>query len=176
MLVYVFDAYTGLRGDNGLFYVLPTHLETCIYTQKYRKTITHTRSPSICVLFRTAVVARMSWRCQCWQGDSIFTSSQNVITSLFYCPRLSRGEGLWLALFHVVKPHTFGCMWTQIKSPGLNKQPHKLQFIICMAFIYSCQTNFLRAFYFAFFMPWYITRNKNTINRNVINQRQIKQI
>lgn len=130
MLVYVFDAYTGLRGDNGLFYVLPTHLETCIYTQKYRKTITHTRSPSICVLFRTAVVARMSWRCQCWQGDSIFTSSQNVITSLFYCPRLSRGEGLWLALFHVVKPHTFGCIWTQIKSPGLNKQPHKLQFII----------------------------------------------
>ena len=42
-----------------------THTHTHAHTHTERKRKTHTKS--ICLLFRTAVVLRMSWHCQCWQ-------------------------------------------------------------------------------------------------------------
>lgn len=85
---------------------------TCVHTPGFTNANTqkNTCVSSICPLFRTAVVLRTSWLCQRWQWHSISTSSQNTRTSLFYCPRLRRGEGMWLVPFHAVIPHTFSCI------------------------------------------------------------------
>lgn len=106
------------------------HLHLQMQTHKHREAHTHTHFAGVYLLFRTAVVLRMSWRCQCWQWHSISTSLKNIRTSLFYCPRLCRGKGCgsfsFMLWYHMLSAAYIRLL--KIKVPDLNKQSKNLQF------------------------------------------------